>query len=238
MTIVKRWDFLAAMKLGETYTLNNKLEPGKRTWQTKTYADVGTAVAAMHKLFQSFRWVVRSRDDKIDVVLVKTDMGEIPVPPSVNGRVAMPIGRASEEAIQRRKLRQRAYREPPAPLAQDLRQATIDETRKQAVAAVTRKKDTTEQEWLVKMVRAHAVGQPIQHQKSDGTWMDEAQPAFTDDAFAYRVKPEPLRELFAVLTRDGSAVVRVEMTRKALGHADPACVVHYREVLKEEEDET
>lgn len=84
------------------------------------------------------------------------------------------------------------------------------------------------------LVRALVDGRQIQHQKTDGTWIDEIEFSFDWPAHRYRIKPEP-REFWVNELPNVGAVV-FESERQAIEHANQYGLGHVtrrcREVLE------
>ncbi len=82
------------------------------------------------------------------------------------------------------------------------------------------------------LVQALADGKVIQHQKTDGTWIDDIEFSFDWPAHRYRIKPEP-REIWVNRYPDGDGDKIHPSRREAEDFACPGAMqVRYREVVE------
>lgn len=82
------------------------------------------------------------------------------------------------------------------------------------------------------LVQALADGGVIQHQKTDGTWIDDVEFSFDWPAHRYRIKPEP-KEYWSNRYSSGGEVYGYESEESAKNDADPGAIqVRYREVIE------
>lgn len=84
------------------------------------------------------------------------------------------------------------------------------------------------------LVQALADGRSIQHQKTDGTWIDEIEFSFDWPAHRYRIKPEP-REHWSNRYADGYETAACFLSKSQAENAaysKNVKQVRYREVIE------
>lgn len=250
-----KYDFLLAMQPGESYSFDNMPTPseGRRKvapTSRKAYFRVSSGVGILHRIQKQCRMGVvvhttpgsRIQGDKIIVTML-----------SVNGEVANADDFEAHEKRSKLMLEawiKRRQQEDAPKLAGQIEEARALETVRQVSSAVKRqvqeagcrvvinnapKYDPIK---LAGLVAHFTQGGGIQRQlfNPDGTpshWVDEPSPTWVLPTAHYRKKPR-IRDFYLIVGRAGDVTAAATDPTK-LPHHDPACLIHAREVLPEEE---
>jgi hypothetical protein len=246
----EKWKFLLELEPGERYVFDNSIEPYKPASSRKQYKLYQTVASAFSLAGLGIRLSIRAGDPRTDpntgyVYCVSKDGRDAAPPPSVatlgGAHPGMQEWRKEQAKKRARKQRQLAKaKELPGQLQAELEKTELQRRTAGAIkyqmADALHNSALEQQTQLVQLVMAHARGAPIQVRTTvDGAvaWVDDLKPAFNLPVSMYRLKPKA-REWYAVLSRDGK-VTAIEHDITTLPRHDPACRVHLREVLEDDE---
>lgn len=245
-----KYEFLLAMKPGEFYEFDNlptaaegrrKIPPTVR----KAYYRINSAVSTLQRSNAGVKMSIstvtsdgsRIKGDKIIVTML-----------AIDGVVA---NNEDYEAHERRRQqsmeawRQRKIAEEAPKLKAQLEEAEAGELARRVAGAVKRQIGQEprleagpkyDPKRLAELVAHFTRGGDIQQLRLiDNVWIDDKNPTWTLPTSQYRKKPV-VREFYLIVSRNGDVTAAANDPTK-LPHHDPACLVHARELLPEEEDE-
>jgi len=237
------WDFLEALNLGERYEVD--ISPTRQEIVARTRPSLRTsykrAQSAVFHINQrtsrrNFKLTIRMGDfrdkkqyDKAYIYCIQDgDKTFSPPPPGGFAGAVFADKRKKAAAaalpaqLEAENAKQEEARHTPKP-APHIRQVTKDDTLR-----------------LVKLVEAHTQGEIIQELRGTN-WVDAPKPNWTLPVAQLRLKPAAQREAWVLFERgfigNFTRITAVYDTPDAIPNIDRDCLVHYREVLPEEESE-
>lgn len=262
-TLLKTYAYLRALGLGERYEFS--IAPTaheKQTQVARAQRDAYKHVARIVYLFNrqypdELRFVMRAGDgrdptdiNKAYIHRVRKHDETVPDPPMPNPAPYRPRKTKLKlpPPAPTTMLSNPSMEPPPDPGAQlkkDLNaaQQEAEANRRIARAVPPQSIITTKSEQLrlFDLIASHARGATIQELRGD-KWLDAAEPNWLLPVANLRMKPPPRRELWVLYARghkgDLSKRTTLVTKREDLMHAyDPECLVHYREVFPDEEED-
>lgn len=241
-----KYDYLLAMRVGETIEFPNKPTRSEAIRKVKpshrsAYKCISNGLWQLRTKNPDYAFsltITQSRGSRIDgdLLLVKllkigdnvADMGAFERYESHR-----------QQATEAWKKRKQAEDAPKLPgqieeaREQDLARRTAGAVKRQmeekGLSVVTNRYDPKR---IAALVAASIAGEVIERFVDD-RWLIDPQPTWTEPTAMYRIKPK-IREWFMVLGRD-NRVTAISESITTLPHHDPACRVLVREVLGEDE---
>lgn len=237
-----KYDYLFAMNLGEEHVVDNLPTPAEARRKANpserlAVKRINSAISSLKKVRPEYRFThrvftspgSRIEGNKISIRLVAigeaTDDQEFEAWEARSNR--------AREAWKKRKIAEDAPKLPA-----QLEEANAGELARRVAGAVKRQIAADIPKYdpkkLAELVAYHTTGGVIQQLRTnDGVWIDDPNPTWTLPTAHYRKKPIR-REFYIIMARDGSITTAADSPDR-LPHHDPACLIHAREVLPEEE---
>lgn len=239
-----RYDYLLALNVGESTTFPNlptaaearrKVKPSGRRAYFRVRSGLSHLMAVHNVAFSTkLNTSKGSRIDGNQIIVTAIQLGE----QQIEGDGWDDYEKRRQRAIDAWKLRKQAEDAPKLKGQLAEAEQTEQEQRlaraKARATVVVRDRPLYDPIKLAELVAHFTKGGAIQQLRTlDGVWINDPSPTWTLPTAQYRKKPL-VREFFLIVSRDGHVTAGASDPNQ-LPHHDPACRVHVREMLPEEE---